>query len=71
MAVQAKEAGAHALLVYPPRILHTPRSVISYHQEIAQIGLPVIAFYLYEQAGDCRIRTALFGVCTAFLRWLG
>ena len=61
MAVQAKEAGAHALLVYPPRILHTPRSVISYHQEIAQIGLPVIAFYLYEQAGglpysDCVIR---------------
>lgn len=51
MAVQAKEWGAQALLVYPPRILQTPRSIVAYHREIAQVGLPVIAFHLYEEAG--------------------
>jgi len=55
MATDAKAAGADALLVYPPTLLKDlddrDRRIVQVHQELARVGLPVIAFYLYEAAG--------------------
>ncbi len=57
MADQAKSLGADALLCHPPTHLRVPSSnildeaIIEYHRELAQIGLPLILFYLYEAAG--------------------
>ncbi len=55
MAQEAKQAGADALLVYPPTLLKDlddrDRRIVQVHQELGAVGLPVIAFYLYEAAG--------------------
>ena len=58
MAVQARDLGADAILVYPPSLLaglddHDERFV-EVHAALADVGLPVIAFVLYEAAGVCR-----------------
>lgn len=54
MADDAKRCGADALLAFPPKGLAGPdatASIIRYHEALTQVGLPVIAFYLYEEAG--------------------
>ncbi len=55
MAAEAKEAGADAILVYPPTLLKDlddrDRRIVQVHKELGAVGLPVIAFYLYEAAG--------------------
>lgn len=55
MAENAARLGADALLVYPPTWLRehpTPdQLILEHHQRLAEIGLPLILFYLYEAAG--------------------
>ena len=55
MACRAAELGADALLVHPPTTLRDRSDrdslVIRYHSRIAQAGLPLVVFYLYEAAG--------------------
>ena len=55
MASEAAECGADALLVYPPSWLkdHERRDslIIEHHQRLAEFGLPLVLFYLYEAAG--------------------
>ena len=55
MACRAAELGADALLVHPPAALRDRPDrdslIIRYHTQIAQAGLPLVLFYLYQQAG--------------------
>jgi 4-hydroxy-tetrahydrodipicolinate synthase len=55
MACQATESGADGLLVHPPVAFrhhpHRDRLILDYHAAIAEAGLPLILFYLYEAAG--------------------
>jgi 4-hydroxy-tetrahydrodipicolinate synthase len=55
MARQAADLGANALLVHPPSLLRghpdQARLVLDYHEAVAEAGLPLILFYLYEAAG--------------------
>jgi 4-hydroxy-tetrahydrodipicolinate synthase len=55
MASAAAEYGADALLVYPPSWLkdHEQRDslIIEHHKRLAELGLPLVLFYLYEAAG--------------------
>lgn len=57
MGEEAKAGGADALLVFPPVIFKTlepserDAAIIEYHREMAALGLPLILFYLYEEAG--------------------
>jgi 4-hydroxy-tetrahydrodipicolinate synthase len=57
MAEHAKELGADGLLCYAPVRFRefTPADrddhIIAYHRRIADAGLPLILFYLYEAAG--------------------
>jgi 4-hydroxy-tetrahydrodipicolinate synthase len=55
MASAAAEYGADALLVYPPSWLkdHEQRDslIVEHHKRLAELGLPLVLFYLYEAAG--------------------
>jgi 4-hydroxy-tetrahydrodipicolinate synthase len=55
MAQHASDLGADALLVYPPVAFRghpsQDRLVLEYHAALAEVGLPLILFYLYETAG--------------------
>ena len=55
MASSAAEYGADALLVYPPAWLkhHESRDslIVKHHARLAELGLPLVLFYLYEAAG--------------------
>ena len=55
MAEAAARIGADALLVYPPTWLrgHSLRDqlIVEHHARVAGVGLPLILFYLYEEAG--------------------
>ena len=55
MADQAAELGADALLVHPPTFARglpdRDVRIVAYHKAVAQAGLPLILFYLYENAG--------------------
>jgi len=55
MASAAAEYGADALLVYPPSWLkdHEQRDslIVEHHRQLAELGLPLVLFYLYEAAG--------------------
>ncbi len=55
MAERAAEYGADAVLVYPPAWLTNAPSrdtlIVEHHARLAQFGLPVVLFYLYEAAG--------------------
>src|ERR1041385_1757852 len=55
MASAAAEYGADALLVYPPSWLkdHEQRDslIVAHHKQLAELGLPLVLFYLYEAAG--------------------
>jgi 4-hydroxy-tetrahydrodipicolinate synthase len=57
MARQARDLGADAVLVFPPVLLahlddHESR-IVDVHAALADVGLPVLAFCLYEAAGGC------------------
>jgi len=55
MAAEAIACGADALLAYPPVWLRQhevrDRFIVEHHQRLADLGLPIILFYLYEAAG--------------------
>src|SRR6185312_9760836 len=55
MAMQAAELGADALLVHPPVPFRGARDqdrmILEYHAAIAEAGLPLLLFFLYEAAG--------------------
>lgn len=55
MAESAARLGADALLVYPPSWLRghsrSGRLIVEHHARVAEVGLPLILFYLYEAAG--------------------
>ena len=61
MARQALELGADALLVHPPTAFRTRTDcdslVLDYYATLAEVGLPLIIFYLYEAAGGVSYRT--------------
>jgi 4-hydroxy-tetrahydrodipicolinate synthase len=55
MAERAASLGADALLCYPPTWLSgnpdKDRLILEHHRGVAEVGLPLILFYLYEAAG--------------------
>jgi 4-hydroxy-tetrahydrodipicolinate synthase len=55
MAERAKELKADAILIYAPNIFKNKENmeekIINYHRQIAKVGLPILLFYLYEEAG--------------------
>ncbi|NIM51173.1 MAG: dihydrodipicolinate synthase family protein [Gemmatimonadales bacterium] len=55
MAQAAGEGGAAGVLVYPPTALRdlpdSDQRVVELHQAVAAVGLPAVAFYLYDAAG--------------------
>lgn len=55
MAERAAHDGADALLVYPPSWLRgharVDQLILEHHVQVARVGLPLILFYLYEEAG--------------------
>jgi len=55
MAEDAARIGADALLVYPPTWLrehsHSDELIVQHHARVAGVGLPLILFYLYDEAG--------------------
>ena len=55
MAESAARFGADALLVYPPTWLRghslSDQLIVEHHAGVAEVGLPLILFYLYEAAG--------------------
>jgi 4-hydroxy-tetrahydrodipicolinate synthase len=55
MARLAADQGAAAILVHPPLSFrdhsHRDELVLEYHARIAEVGLPLLLFYLYEAAG--------------------
>lgn len=55
MARQACDLGADALLVHPPTAFRDRAErdelVVAYHAAIAEVGLPLVLFYLYPEAG--------------------
>lgn len=63
MAAQARDLGADAILVYPPSLLagltDRDQRIVDVHVALAEVGLPVLAFVLYEAAGGCRYGPAV------------
>ena len=55
MAERAARLGADALLCYAPAWLRgrddRDRLVVEHHRRLAEVGLPLVLFYLYEEAG--------------------
>ncbi len=55
MACAAKRGGARGLLVHPPTALSgladADSRIVALHAALTDVGLPIIAFYLYEAAG--------------------
>jgi len=55
MAEQALKLGADALLAYAPVLYrHHPRQdewILQHHEQLARLDVPIILFYLYEEAG--------------------
>jgi 4-hydroxy-tetrahydrodipicolinate synthase len=60
MAESAARFGADALLVYPPTWLRghslSDQLIVEHHARVAEVGLPLILFYLYEAAGGIAYR---------------
>lgn len=57
MARRARDLGADAILAFPPALLagladHEAR-IVDVHAALAEVGLPVLAFCLYQAAGGC------------------
>lgn len=62
-ARQASDWGADVLMAHPPRHLGdvsgAADQIVEYHAALAEIGLPVLAFLLYEAAGGVSYDVAL------------
>jgi 4-hydroxy-tetrahydrodipicolinate synthase len=60
MAERAATLGADALLCYPPTWLRgnpdKDQLILEHHRKVADVGLPLILFYLYEAAGGIAYR---------------
>jgi 4-hydroxy-tetrahydrodipicolinate synthase len=65
MARQASDLGADALLIHPPAAFRgrpdLDALVLDYHAAVAEAGLPLILFYLYEAAGGVSYTPELLG----------
>jgi 4-hydroxy-tetrahydrodipicolinate synthase len=61
MAAAAADYDADAVLVYPPTWLRQhearDRLIVEHHERLAQLGLPLVLFYLYEAAGGISYST--------------
>ncbi len=68
MARRALDLGADAVLVHPPTAFRDRPDrdtlVLDYHATIAEVGLPLILFYLHEEAGGVHYGTETLS------RWL-
>jgi len=57
MASHARDLGADAILAFPPALLahldDADSRIVDVHAALADVGLPVIAFWLYQAAGGC------------------
>jgi 4-hydroxy-tetrahydrodipicolinate synthase len=55
MAHAARDGGASGLMLYPPTALRelpdVATRVVELHRAVGEVGLPLIVFYLYENAG--------------------
>lgn len=57
MAADAIQGGADALLVFPPALFRElpdaelDQAIVEYHLELSKLGVPLILFYLYDEAG--------------------
>lgn len=55
MAQEAKDLGANLIMQYAPTLFKgredQDEMILKYHKEIAKVGLPMVAFFLYEEAG--------------------
>jgi len=75
MASAAAEYGADALLVYPPTSLkdHEQRDslIIEHHEQLAELGLPLVLFYLYEAAGGVCYTTVVLDELLALPNVIG
>lgn len=75
MAETAAGLGADALLVYAPTWLreHPMRDelIVEHHRRVAAVGLPLIAFYLYEKAGGISYSPAVLDELLALPEVLG
>jgi 4-hydroxy-tetrahydrodipicolinate synthase len=75
MARQAADLGADALLVHPPTALRgrddQDTLILQYHSAVAEAGLPLILFYLYEEAGGISYGARLLGELLARPEVLG
>ena len=75
MASAAANYGADALLVYPPSWLkdHEQRDslIVEHHKQLAEIGLPLVLFYLYEAAGGVCYTTEVLDELLALPNVLG
>jgi 4-hydroxy-tetrahydrodipicolinate synthase len=61
MAADAAQYGADAVLAYPPSWLRQhearDRLIVEHHERLAQLGVPIVLFYLYEAAGGISYNT--------------
>ena len=75
MALVAAEHGADALLIYPPSWLkdheQRDRLIVEHHQQLAELGLPLVLFYLYEAAGGVSYTTAVLDELLALPNVIG
>src|SRR5215216_4576335 len=75
MASAAAEYGADALLVYQPSWLkhHVQRDslIVEHHKHLAELGLPLVLFYLYEAAGGVCYTTAVLDELLALPNVMG
>ena len=57
MAAEARDLGADAILAFPPALLanleDAESRIVDVHAALAEVGLPVIVFWLYRAAGGC------------------
>ena len=75
MAERAAAGGADALLVYAPIWLrghgHADAMIVEHHERLAEMGLPLILFYLYEAAGGIHYSPAVLDELLAMPGVLG
>ena len=75
MATAARAGGADALLVHPPSHLATlpdaPARVLALHDALAEAGLPLIAFLLYQRASGLEYDDALLDELLALPHVIG
>jgi 4-hydroxy-tetrahydrodipicolinate synthase len=75
MASQASDLGANILLIHPPVAFRDRPDrdalILEYHHAIARAGLPMILFYLYEEAGGIRYGEGVLAELLAMPEVLG